>query len=183
MQAKRDLLISEANGTIRRTPVGLHHTEPILEMLNQLLADALTLRDLYKKHHWQVSGAHFYQLHLLFDKHYEEVVGFVDLLAERVQTLGGVCVAMGWDAGALTRIPRPPHGREAAAAQIERLIEAHEILIGAVRAGAELAADCGDDGTNDLLIGGVLRTNEMQVWFLSEHLTATRSEGNISISR
>ena len=175
MQTERDLLISETNETTHRTSIGLHHTEPILEMLNQLLADALTLRDLYKKHHWQVSGAHFYQLHLLFDKHHEEVATFVDLLAERIQTLGGVCVAMGWDAGALTRIPQPPRGREAAATQIKRLISAHEILIGAVHAGAKLAADLGDDGTNDLLIGSVLRPNEMQVWFLSEHLTTTQS--------
>src|SRR3978361_1395134 len=43
-------------------------------MLNQLLADSIAIRDMYKKHHWQVSGPTFYQLHLLFDKHIQEQV-------------------------------------------------------------------------------------------------------------
>ena len=62
--------------------------------LEQLLADTMTLRDLYKKHHWQASGPNFYSIHLLFDKHYEEQAAIVDLLAERIQTLGGVAIAM-----------------------------------------------------------------------------------------
>jgi starvation-inducible DNA-binding protein len=163
----------QAFGTTIKRSIVLQHTEALVEMLNQVLSDALTLRDLYKKHHWQVSGPAFYQLHLLFDKHHEQAAEIVDLIAERIQTLGGVSVAMGADACELTRIPRPPRGRETPTAQIRRLIEAHEIVIGAVRAGAKLAADRGDDGTNDLLIGGVLRVNEMQVWFLSEHLAGT----------
>jgi starvation-inducible DNA-binding protein len=157
-------------GTAIKRPIGLQHADPVVEVLNQVLADALTLRDLYKKHHWQVSGATFYQLHLLFDKHHQQLEELVDSIAERIQILGGVSVAMGADASELTCIPRPPRGRETPAAQIERLIAAHEILIRAVRHGAKLALNHGDDGTNDLLIGGVLRTNEMQVWFLSEHL-------------
>jgi starvation-inducible DNA-binding protein len=68
--------------------------ERVVEMLNQTLSDALTLRDLYKKHHWQVSGPAFYQLHLLFDKHHEELVERVDLVGERIQALGGISVAM-----------------------------------------------------------------------------------------
>jgi starvation-inducible DNA-binding protein len=35
---------------------------------------------------------------------------------------------------------------------------------------ARQAAAAGDDGTNDLLVSDVIRTNELQVWFLSEHL-------------
>jgi starvation-inducible DNA-binding protein len=52
------------------------------------LADTMMLRDLYKKHHWQVAGQTFYQLHLLFDKHYTEQSTLVDALAERIQSLG-----------------------------------------------------------------------------------------------
>jgi len=51
-----------------------------VENLNQLLADTITLRDLYKKHHWQVAGPTFYQLHLLFDKHYEQQNELVDAI-------------------------------------------------------------------------------------------------------
>src|SRR5438046_9078280 len=67
------------------------------ENLNQLLVDTMTLRDLYKKHHWQVSGPTFYQLHLLFDKHFNEQAQLVDAIAERIQTLGGVSIAMAHD--------------------------------------------------------------------------------------
>jgi starvation-inducible DNA-binding protein len=165
----------QAYGTIIERPITLEHREPVIDALNQTLADLITLRDLYKKHHWQVSGPSFYQLHLLFDKHHNEVEELVDATAERVQILGGVSVAMGIDAAELTRIQRPPRASESATAQILRLLEAHEVVIRAVRDGAKLANNCGDDGSNDLLIGSVLRTNEMHVWFLAEHLTRTHT--------
>lgn len=138
--------------------------------LNQLLADTTTLRDLYKKSHWQVGGPTFYQLHLLFDKHFGEQAELVDLIAERIQTLGGVSVAMAPDVAELTRIPRPPKDREEVPVQISRLLAAHELIIVDARKEAKAASDRGDEGTNDLLISDVVRTNELQVWFISEHL-------------
>lgn len=147
-------------------PVRLEMTE----QLNLLLADTMTLRDLYKKSHWQVSGATFYQLHLLFDKHYEEQVEIVDAIAERIQFLGGVSLAMAPDVAETTRIERPPRGREEVPVQISRLLDAHQILIRHSRTLARLASQLGDDGTNDLVVSNVLRPNELQSWFLSEHL-------------
>ena len=141
-----------------------------VENLNQVLADTITLRDLYKKHHWQVVGHTFYQLHLLFDKHYEEQDELVDTIAERIQLLGGVSLAMAADIAETTIIPRPPRGREEAPVQISRLLEAHEILLKEARTMAKQASEAGDDGTNDLLVSDIIRTNELQVWFLSEHL-------------
>jgi starvation-inducible DNA-binding protein len=138
--------------------------------LNQLLADTIVLRDLYKKHHWQVSGPTFYSLHLLFDKHFTEQGDLVDQVAERVMTLGGVSVAMPADVAAMTMILPPPRGREPVAVQLARLLHAHEVVLEEARAMARLAAKAGDDGTNDLLVSGVIRTNESQVWFLAEHL-------------
>lgn len=140
--------------------------------LNQILADTITLRDMYKKHHWQVVGPTFNQLHLLYDKHYEEQSELVDSLAERIQLLGGISLAMAADIAEETKIPRPPRGREPAAAQLSRLIDAHTFIIKEAREEAEKAADSGDAGTDDLLVSEVLRTNELQVWFLSEHLVA-----------
>jgi starvation-inducible DNA-binding protein len=137
--------------------------------LNQVLADTITLRDLYKKHHWQVTGSTFHQMHLLFDAHHQQQGELVDTIAERIQMLGGVSVAMAHDVAELTRIPRPPKGREGVAAQIARLLEAHEIVLRGARTMARQAADRGDDGSNDLLVGGVIRTNELQVWFVAEH--------------
>ncbi len=141
-----------------------------IDQLNRLLADVLTLRDLYKKHHWQASGPTFYQLHLLFDKHAGEQAELADSIAERVMTLGGVSIAMAADVAETTEIPRPPKGREAAPVQLSRLLHAHEIVLQEARAMARQAASEGDDGTNDLLVSDVIRTNEMQVWFLAEHL-------------
>jgi starvation-inducible DNA-binding protein len=147
-------------------PVRLEMTE----QLNILLADTMTLRDLYKKSHWQVSGPTFYQLHLLFDKHYEEQNEIVDTIAERIQLLGGISIAMAADVAETTRIPRPPKGREEVPVQLSRLLDAHQIIIENVRELAERADKLGDAGTNDMVVSDVLRTNELQTWFLSEHL-------------
>src|SRR5690242_12495053 len=140
-----------------------------VELLNQILADTITLRDLYKKHHWQVAGHTFYQLHLLFDKHHNEQNELVDTIAERIQSLGAVSLAMAADVSETTIIPRPPRGREEVPVQISRLLEAHEIVLKEARTMARQAAEAEDDGTNDLLVSDVIRTNELQVWFLAEH--------------
>jgi starvation-inducible DNA-binding protein len=140
------------------------------EKLNQLLADSIVLRDIYKKHHWQVAGPTFYQLHLLFDKHFDEQVEIVDTIAERIQLLGGVTIAMGGDCAKVTSIPAPPRGREEVPVQISRLLEAHKIIMQQCHDIAEAADKAGDDGTNDLVVSDVLRANELQSWFIGNHL-------------
>jgi starvation-inducible DNA-binding protein len=162
-------------GHLAKLPIALDEAtcKKSVENLNQLLADTITIRDLYKKHHWQVAGHTFYQLHLLFDKHAEEQTKLVDEIAERIQVLGGVCVAMAHDVAERTIIPRPPKGREAVPVQISRLLFAHEIVLKEARTMARLAAEDGDDGTNDLLVSGVIRTSELQVWFIAEHAVDT----------
>jgi starvation-inducible DNA-binding protein len=159
-------------GHLIKLPIALSETacKESVENLNQVLADTMTLRDLYKKHHWQVAGATFYQLHLLFDKHHDEQEALVDLIAERIQLLGGVSVAMAHDVAETTLIPRAPKGREEVPVQISRLLHAHEIVLKEARAMARRAAEAGDDGTNDLLVSDVIRRNELQVWFVAEHL-------------
>jgi starvation-inducible DNA-binding protein len=144
-----------------------------VQNLNQVLADAITLRDLYKKHHWQVSGHTFYSLHLLFDKHFQQQTELVDAIAERIQLLGGISLAMAPDVAEATAIPRAPRGREEPPVQISRLLQAHEIILREARAMARIAAENGDEGTNDLLVSQVVRTNELQVWFLAEHVAPT----------
>ena len=144
--------------------------EEMTEQLNVLLADSMTLRDLYKKSHWQVAGPTFYQLHLLFDKHFGEQVEIVDTIAERIQLLGGVSIAMAHDVAETTRLERPPKGREEVPVQISRLLDAHQLIIGACRTLARRASELGDDGTNDMVVSDVLRANELQSWFLTEHL-------------
>ncbi len=162
-------------GTLKDLPIALAENARAKSVgaLNQILVDTMSLRDLYKKHHWQVSGVTFYQLHLLLDKHYEEQSGFVDDIAERIQSLGGLAYAMAADVAENTKIPRPPQGREDVATQISRLLEAHEIMLKEIREAASEAAEYGDDGTNDLLVSSLIRTHELQVWFIGEHLAGT----------
>lgn len=159
-------------GKIAKLPIALDERACAASAanLNQVLADTITLRDLYKKHHWQVAGPTFYQLHLLFDKHYGEQAELVDAIAERIQLLGGISIAMAADVAETTIIPRPPRGREEVPVQISRLLEAHEFLLKEARTMAEQADKVGDAGTNDLLVSQVIRTNELQVWFVAEHL-------------
>jgi starvation-inducible DNA-binding protein len=149
-----------------------------LNQLNQLLVDTIALRDLYKKHHWQVSGATFYQMHLLFDEHYDEQVELMDSIAERISGLGGVQLAAPHDVAEASTIARPPKGRESVPAQIARLLDAHEQILIEARRSVKEAAENGDDGTNDLIVSDVIRTNEMQVFFLSEHLAEGDPNGH-----
>ena len=165
----------QAFGTVRLFPLGLSHDTRMYscQRLNQILADTQILYALYKKHHWHMRGGTFYQLHLLLDKHAGEQLELVDSIAERVQTLGGVAVGDPRLAAEITRIDRAPNGCEEVPAMISRLLEAHELILIDARDAAKRVAEQGDDGTNDLLISDVVRTGEMHVWFLVEHLVET----------
>ncbi|GAC1572466.1 MAG: DNA starvation/stationary phase protection protein [Sphingomicrobium sp.] len=154
-------------------PLSADVRKKMVDKLNQLLADSIAIRDMYKKHHWQVGGPTFYQLHLLLDKHYEEQANLVDMIAERIMALGGISIAMAPDVAEMTAIPRPPKGREDVPTQLSRLLQAHEIILRQAHDGADAADEAGDDGTNDLLVSNIIRTGEPQVWFLAEHLAQT----------
>jgi starvation-inducible DNA-binding protein len=159
-------------GAMRLLPIALSYEVRVrsCEALNRILADTQILYSLYKKHHWLMRGLTFYQLHLLLDKHAAEQLELIDLLAERVQTLGGVAVGDPRHVAEITTVPRPPNGAEEVFAMLSRLLEAHEIVIAKVRDAVESTASDGDAGTNDILTSDVLRTNELQVWFIAEHL-------------
>ncbi|GAA4197545.1 DNA starvation/stationary phase protection protein [Microbispora amethystogenes] len=162
-------------GTVRDFPVGLPREtrEYSCQRLNQILADTQILYSLYKKHHWLMRGPTFYQLHLLLDKHAGEQLPIIDAIAERIQTLGGVAVGDPRQVAEMTVIPRPPDGVEEVPAMLSRLLEAHETILVAAHDAASRAADMGDDGTDDLLVSEVVRTGELQAWFLAEHLVDT----------
>jgi len=159
-------------GKLRLLPIALSATARTesCQLLNVILADTTILYALYKKSHWNVAGPTFYQLHLLFDKHAEEQLELVDQIAERVQMLGGISVGDPRHAAELTSIERPPDGSEEVPVTLDRLLDAHEVIIEKVRSAIEKTEKSGDMGTNDLLMGDVLRRHEMQVWFIAEHV-------------
>lgn len=142
-------------------------------MLTTLLADTIQLSLMYKKAHWQTKGHTFYQLHLLFDKHYEEQTELTDLLAERIQTLGGVAQGMPSEVVANTRIENPPSDVLEEPDIMSRLLDAHTQICEFVNEGIDTTEENKDWGTNDLLMSEVLRTNQLQYWFVSQHLVDT----------
>jgi starvation-inducible DNA-binding protein len=162
-------------GTVRQFPLGLSRDARLYscQRLNKILADTQILYALYKKHHWLMRGPTFYQLHLLLDKHADEQLELVDTIAERVQTLGGVAVGDPRHVAEITVIPRPPDGAEEVPAMLSRLLEAHQTILIDAHDAAAKTQDMGDDGTNDLLVSDVIRTGELQAWFLAEHLVDT----------
>ena len=159
-------------GTLRKLPIGLPDDarRESCELLNEILADSMVLYSMYKKHHWLVAGPTFYQLHLLFDKHAEEQNEIIDVVAERVQSLGGIAVGDPRHAAELTTIPRPPDGAEEVGVMIDRTLAAHETVIKKVRAGIKATEESEDWSSNDILMSDVLRRNELQVWFIAEHV-------------
>jgi starvation-inducible DNA-binding protein len=162
----------QAFGTLRSLPIGLPDKARTSSCaaLNEILADSMVLYALYKKHHWLVAGPTFYQLHLLFDKHAEEQNEIIDVLAERVQSLGGIAVGDPRHAAELTTIPRAPDGAEEVSVMIDRTLRAHETIIKKVRAAITATEESEDWGSNDVLMSDVLRRHELQVWFLAEHV-------------
>ena len=165
----------QAFGTVRHFPLGLARDARLYscQRLNQLLADTQILYALYKKHHWLMRGATFYQLHLLLDKHADAQLELIDKLAERVQTLGGVAVGDPRHIAEITRIPRAPNGCEEVPAMLSRLVEAHEMILNEAHDAAIRVGELGDDGTNDLIVTDLIRLGELQAWFLAEHLVDT----------
>jgi starvation-inducible DNA-binding protein len=165
----------QAFGTVRQFPLALSYETRMYscQRLNQILADTQILHALYKKHHWLMRGATFYQLHLLLDKHADEQLELVDKIAERVQTLGGIAVSDPRHVAELTTVPRPPDGCEEVPAMLSRLLEAHEVILSDAHEAAGRVAALGDDGTNDLIVSDLIRTGELQAWFLAEHLVDT----------
>lgn len=162
-------------GTLVTYPIGLDERTRAasVDALNQVLVDTMTLRDLYKKAHWQVTGATFYQLHLLFDEHFKQQVALIDLIGERIQTLGGLAIAMASHVAKRTRIETPPACREQVPVLISRLIDAETLVIEEARKATRIAQRNGDDATVNLLTSFVLPQDEKQVWFLSTHLVET----------
>ena len=159
-------------GSLRQLPIALpaEARSESCELLNEILADTTILYALYKKAHWNAAGPTFYQLHLLFDKHAEEQLELTDEIAERVQMLGGISVGDPRHAAELTTIERAPDGAEEIPVVLDRLLAAHETILEKVRRGIEATEASKDFGSNDLLMGDVLRRHEMQVWFLAEHV-------------
>lgn len=160
---------------LRDLPIGLDAEvrRDMAGKLNVILADTRILHDLYKKSHWNMRGHTFYQLHLLMDEHAKAQDALIDTIAERIQTLGAIAVGDPRHVAELTTIERAPDGAEDIPNVLTRLLDAHERIVVAAREVAEQAGEAKDTTTEDLLGSEVTPVNELQIWFVAEHLVET----------
>ena len=141
----------------------------VIAMLNQELADVFDLYSQTKQAHWNVKGMDFYQLHELFDDLAEELLGFVDEIAERVTALGGTATGTARMAAAATRLPEYGLNLIDGRDHVEALAERYAAFAATTRAGIDAATDLGDQSTADLLTE-VSRAVDKSLWFLEAHL-------------
>jgi starvation-inducible DNA-binding protein len=162
-------------GTVVNYPIALSEAvrKANVASLNQILADSIYLRDLYRKSEWQVTGATFRQMKHLFHRHYKKLDHIVGKIGKRVQTLGGVSVVVPNDVVEMTKIERPPIDREELPVQLSRLLEGHERILAECHALARQGDANGDDGTVELISDHVILPLEKAVWHLAAHLTDT----------
>ncbi|MBW4542485.1 MAG: DNA starvation/stationary phase protection protein Dps [Myxacorys chilensis ATA2-1-KO14] len=138
-------------------------------LLNQSLATAIDLKTQIKCSHWNVKGQNFYQLHELFDEIAAQIEEFIDLLAERIVTLGGEALGTARIAAERSELPEYPFntvdGMEHVAALADRLA----IYAKSLRQNIDATDQLGDMNTNDLFVE-ISRAIDKRLWFLEAHL-------------
>ncbi len=145
--------------------------EKLIALLNQQLADTFDLYGQSKQAHWNVKGPQFFQLHELFDDLAEELLEYVDLIAERATALGGTALGTIRMAGAVSRLAEYPLDAGGSMQHVEALAERFAALAATTRSAIAAADDLGDADTADLLTE-VSRGLDKSLWFLEAHLQA-----------
>jgi starvation-inducible DNA-binding protein len=150
--------------------------EATIASLNRVLADSMMLRDIYKKSQWEVTGEAFYKLRALYAVHHDEQGDLIELIAERIQSLGGRCIAMPAEVIQYTTLATPPRTPELPQAQLRRLLDAHKRMLYALQAAAKRALDIGDDATHDVLTQEVIPVHTRQCMLVQLEVRQGSSE-------
>ena len=145
--------------------------EKLIGVLNGLLADASDLKSHAKQAHWNVKGMSFIALHELFDGVATAVEGHVDLIAERVTTLGGTAMGTVRLAAQNSRLSEYPHEITDGASHVDALSSALADFGKRVRTGIDDASELGDQDTADLFTE-ISREIDKQLWFVEAHIQA-----------
>jgi starvation-inducible DNA-binding protein len=143
--------------------------EKMAALLNQQLADMSDLYSQTYQAHWNVKGAGFYQLHILLEKLGDELEEYIDLIAERVTTLGGVAKGTLRMAASASRLPEYPSNVFDSLAVVETLAERYALLAATTRAAIDTAQDQDDIGTTDLFTE-ISRSLDKALWILDSHM-------------
>jgi starvation-inducible DNA-binding protein len=141
-----------------------------ITVLQSILADTIFMHSLYKKYHWHVEGEDFYQYHLLFDKHANELLPLIDLVAERIRTLGGIAPGLPAEVERNKQVNEGADPGPSGQKMLHNLLSAHESALKNIRSGIRISEKYEDDGTNDLLVSDALRLQELQAWFIRSSL-------------
>lgn len=142
--------------------------DAVIALLQQSMADAFDLYSQTKQAHWNVVGIHFFSLHELFDTLAEEVLPYVDMMAERITALGGVAEGTIRMAAATSRLPEFPKKLESGTQALDLLIERYAAFASCIREGIDKADDANDMGTSDLFTE-VVRAIDKHLYFLEQH--------------
>lgn len=141
----------------------------MIALLNQQLADTFDLFSQTKQAHWNVKGEQFYQLHKLYDDLAAELLGYVDLIAERATALGGAAQGTVRMAAETTRLDDYPAGGIDSMPSVEALAERYAALAATTREAIDTADKADDMDTADLFTE-VSRGLDKSLWFLEAHL-------------
>ena len=145
--------------------------EKLITLLNARLADASDLKSQTKQAHWNVKGMSFIALHELFDQIATAVEGHVDLIAERITTLGGTAMGTVRLAAQNSSLSEYPHEITDGAAHVDALSTALADFGKVVRKGIDEASDLGDQDTADIFTE-ISRDIDKQLWFVEAHIQA-----------
>jgi starvation-inducible DNA-binding protein len=152
--------------------IGLSDTQraSVVDLLNHDVADVYLLLVKTKKHHWDVVGPQFRTLHLLWEEQYTALSENLDLMAERVRTLGGYPVGTMAGCLQLASIKEHPGDVPTATNMVERMVEDHEQIIRNLRKHVDACAEeYSDQGTADFLTG-LMEEHEKMAWMLRSFL-------------
>jgi starvation-inducible DNA-binding protein len=153
----------------------------VVALLNHSLATTLDLKTQIKQAHWNVKGLNFFQLHTLFDELATEMEGFVDLLAERVTTFGGVAMGTARIAASESILPEYPLDILNGIDHISALADRYATYGQLVRENIDRTDDLGDADTADLYTE-ISRAIDMRLWFLEAHLQGGEAIASPSIN-
>ncbi len=141
-----------------------------VSMLSVILSDEMTLYIKTRKFHWNVSGESFMELHKLFQSQYAELEETIDLVAERINKLGGKTIGTSKEFAKLTRLKESPGEYPAQKEMMKELLSDHESVIKELRKDIEECTDKNKDaGTTDFLTG-IMEQHETTAWILRRYL-------------
>jgi starvation-inducible DNA-binding protein len=136
-------------------------------VLEELLAQSIFLRDLYRNARWQTADIQHRRLRQLLDRHYQEQLDLVGVLIDRIRTLGGGQQIFAWNCLPETQFAHALRGNKAAGHLLNKLLDAHESVL---NTGRPKRSAMNAQWAHDFVIGQVILTNDAQSSSISDQL-------------